>query len=510
MTLALLQLKNINKKFGSNIALNGVHFSLEEGEIHSLLGENGAGKTTLMNILYGLYRPDSGEILLNGKRIHPKSPKDAINSKIGMIHQHFQIVPVFTVAENVVLGVQREGVGNALKRIMLDRLEAQKDVENLSGRFGLKVDPKALAQDLSVGAQQRVEILKALYRDAKILILDEPTAVLTPQEVEDLFDILEELKEDKRSIVFISHKLDEVMKISDRVTVLRGGQVIGTMKPQDTDRRKLARMMVGRETAQKITKKEVPRGDVVLEVADMKVLDKIGVPVVGGISLQVRSGEIFGIGGVDGNGQAEMAEALSGLRKIASGRMLIKGKEQTDWSVQKLIEHNGSHIPQDRRKMGLILGFSLLENLILETHGNLPYSKWGILKSRKIRDFALQAIRDFDIRAQGPNDSADSLSGGNQQKVVIARELSRKPDILIAVNPTRGLDIAAAQYVHSKLSEARERGSAVLLISTELDELLSLSDKVGIMFEGKLMGIVSPKTPRDEIGLMMMGEKRAA
>ncbi|MCS6907771.1 MAG: ABC transporter ATP-binding protein [Anaerolineales bacterium] len=499
----LLRLEKMRKTFPGVLANDDIDLSIEQGEIHALLGENGAGKTTLMNCVYGVYRPDRGRIFWKGKEVTIHQARDAIALGIGMVHQHFMLVPPLTVAENVILGLPSP------REPLLDIKAVEKEVEELSQRYGLAVNPSAQIWQLPVGVQQRVEILKALYRKAELLILDEPTAVLTPIEVDELFAVLKSLKEKGISVIFISHKLEEVMKICDRITVLRDGRKIATLKTTETTPRELAKMMVGREVFLKIDKPPLKPGEIVLKVEALSAKDNRGLPAVRNVSFEVRRYEILGIAGVDGNGQAELADVLSGMRRASSGRVEILGKDVTDCTPLEIINHGVAYIPPDRQHTGLILDFTVAENLVGKSFFKSPLSKWGILRRESIEEFAQQAIQEYGIRTPGAQVKAKLLSGGNQQKVVLARELSGNPDLIIASQPTRGLDVGATEYVRTKMVEARNRGAAILLISTELEEVLTLSDRIAVMYGGEIVGIV-PADQADihEIGEMMAGTKR--
>lgn len=489
----------IRKRFGATLAVDGADLELKPGEIHALLGENGAGKTTLMNILYGLYRPDSGSISIDGTPCVIRSPREAIALGIGMIHQHFTLVPVFTVTENLILGEHRRD------RWWLDRRNASDEIAALSRQHGLEVDPDVPVWQLSVGTQQRVEILKALRRGARTLILDEPTAVLTPQEVEELFTVLRGFRAEGRSVVFISHKLNEVMTISDRVTVLRLGRVVATVETSSTNPDDLTRLMVGRDVTGAVTVEATPPGGMVLAVEHLYVMGDRGQLTVKDVSLQVRAGEVLGIAGVDGNGQRELSEALTGLRRVQSGRVMLRDTEVTNWTAGDLAGHGVAHIPQDRQGMGLVLGFTVEENLVLGVEQLKRYRRHGLLDTNSIRAEARRLIEQYDIRAEDSRTPASALSGGNQQKLVLARELSEEPALLVAFNPTRGVDVNATDEIHRRLLERRATGAALLLISTELDEILRVSDRIAVMYDGRVMGIVPAGTPRNVIGGMMAG-----
>ena len=498
----LLELKGITKRFPGVIANDHVDFELVKGEVHALLGENGAGKSTLMNILYGLYHPDEGEVRLDGKHVRIESPRAAIDLGIGMVHQHFMLIPVMTVAENIVLGVEPHSGP------FLDIDGAEKRVRDLSERFGLAVRPEARIESISVGMQQRVEILKALYRGAEILILDEPTAVLTPQEAEELFEIIRSLQAEGKSIVFITHKLGEVLAIADRVTVLRRGKTIETVPREDATEAGLARLMVGREVLLRVDKTPAQPGDPLLTVEDLRVLDERHLEAVRGVSLEVRAGEIVGIAGVDGNGQTELVEAITGLRRPESGRIVAVGEEITNEGARDSLEAGVGHIPEDRQRRGLVLDFTLAENIALKDYCEEPDSKWGWLYPKRIVARAKRLLTEFDVRGGGPQTLASSLSGGNQQKVVVAREVSRDPRILVAAQPTRGLDVGAIEFVHRRLVAERDEGRAILLVSFELDEILSLSDRILVMYEGRVVGEYSPDVSEEELGIAMTGGRR--
>lgn len=496
----VLQAKGITKQFPGVLANDHVDFNLRKGEIHVLLGENGAGKTTLMNILYGLYHPDSGEILVNGQPVQINSPNDSIALGIGMVHQHFMLVPVFTVAENVMLGDE------TVKNGFLDRKTVASKVKTLSHHYSLDVDPDALVGQLPVGVQQRVEIVKTLYRDAQILILDEPTAVLTPQEADELFVIMRGLTERGVSIIFITHKLREVLAVADRITVMRAGRVIGTVTPQETNESKLASMMVGREVILKVDKSEARPQEVVLKVENLHVLDDRGLETVRGVSFEVRAGEVLGIAGVQGNGQTELAEALTGLRRVRSGHVMINGKQMADKPPRPLIESGLGHIPEDRQRHGLVLGETVADNLVLCTYYRPPFAKWIVLQQDAIDANARKRIQEFDVRTPSPYVLASKLSGGNQQKVIVARELSRDIKLLIASQPTRGLDVGSIEYIHKEIVLMRDRGIAVLLISAELDEIMALSDRIAVMYRGQIVAVLDAReATREQLGLLMAG-----
>ena len=498
----LLELKGITKRFPGVVANDDVDFDLRKGEVHALLGENGAGKSTLMNILYGLYHPDEGEIRLNGKPVRIHSPREAIDLGIGMVHQHFMLIPVMTVAENIVLASE------PTKGPLLDLEGAKERVREISKRFGLAVNPGARIESISVGQQQRVEILKALYRGAEILILDEPTAVLTPQEARELFEVIRSLKEQGKSIIFITHKLNEVLEIADRITVLRRGKTVETVPREGATEAGLARLMVGREVLLRVEKGPSDPGETVLAVEDLHVVDERGLEAVRGVSFEVRAGEIVGIAGVDGNGQSELIDALTGLRHAASGRIVVGGKEVTRASARDALDSGIGHIPEDRQLRGLVLDFTLAENVALHDYRKEPDSRWGWLYPRRMVERARACLRAFDIRGGGPETPASSLSGGNQQKLVVAREISREPRALVAAQPTRGVDVGAIEFIHRRLVEERDEGKAILLVSFELDEVVSLSDRILVMYEGQIVGEYSPDVTHEELGIAMTGGGR--
>jgi ABC-type uncharacterized transport system ATPase subunit len=498
----LLELKGITKRFPGVVANDGVDFDLRKGEVHALLGENGAGKSTLMNILYGLYHPDEGELRLNGKPLRIGSQREAIDAGIGMVHQHFMLIPVMTVAENIVLAAE------PTKGPFLDERAAEARVRDLSERFGLAVRPDAYIESISVGMQQRVEILKALYRGADILILDEPTGVLTPQEARELFDIVNSLKAEGKSIIFITHKLNEVLEIADRITVLRRGKTIETVPREGATEESLARLMVGRDVVLSVDKTPGEPAEVLLSVEDLQVDDERGLQAVNGVSFEVRAGEIVGIAGVDGNGQSELIDAIAGLRKAKNGRIVVVGEDLTRESPRTLLDAGLGHIPEDRQRRGLVLEFNLAENLALHDYREEPGSKWGYLFPKQLIARARKLLTEFDVRGGGPLTPASSLSGGNQQKVIIAREVSRDPRVLVAAQPTRGLDVGAIEFVHRRLVEERDEGRAILLVSFELDEILSLSDRILVLYEGEIVAEFTPDVTEEEIGFAMLGGKR--
>lgn len=503
-SIPLLEMQDITKRFPGVVANANVNFTMQKGEIHTLLGENGAGKSTLMKILYGLYQADSGIIKINGKEEEIRGPNDALKLGIGMVHQHFMLIPQFTVVENLILGSEPKRGG-----LFVDMNDAIKKVKQVSKEHGLAVDPTAKIMDVSVGMQQRVEILKALLRGAEILILDEPTAVLTPQEVVELFEIMRNLKAMGKSIVFISHKLKEVASISDQVTVIRRGQIIGSVATEDTNVNELARMMVGRDVELVIQKEEAKPGPEMFSIDSLKVRDERNLLVVSDVSLSVRSGEILGIAGVDGNGQNELAEAITGMRKADSGKIVLSGKEITNLSSRKVFESKVVHIPSDRHRHGLILDFTVAENMVLRTYYAPPFSSKTVLDWTKIKEESRKLIKEYDVRTPHEDTLASSLSGGNQQKVIIARELAQEPDFIVAAQPTRGLDVGAIEFVHRRLVEARDNGKAVLLFSLELDEILALSDRIAVMYEGEIVGVIDREEATEEmLGLMMAGVEK--
>jgi ABC-type uncharacterized transport system ATPase subunit len=499
----VLELRGITKQFPGVLANDHVDLDLRKGEVHALLGENGAGKTTLMNILYGLYSPDEGEILINGKAAHISSPHDAIARGIGMVHQHFMLIPVMTVTENIVLAAEPKVGG-----VFLDHAGARRRVLEISKRFNFAIDPEARIQDITVGQQQRVEILKALYRNADILILDEPTAVLTPQEALELFAILKGLVGEGMSIIFISHKLHEVLEIADRITVLRRGKKVDTIARSGATEPQLARMMVGREVLLRVDKKPATPGDTLLEVEGLRVVDDRGLESVRDVSFHVRAGEIVGIAGVDGNGQSELIDALVGLRRVASGRVVVGGRDLTTENANTHLEEGMGHIPEDRHRRGLVLEFSLAENLVLHDYDKPPFSRFGWLNPRRVVAFARRLLKEYDVRGGAPQTRAAALSGGNQQKVVVAREVTRNPRVLVAAQPTRGLDVGAIEFVHRRLVAERDEGRAILLVSLELDEILSLSDRILVIYEGHIVGEYTPDASEEELGIAMTGGGR--
>ena len=499
----VIQMKDIVKKFGDFTANDHINLTVHKGEVHAILGENGAGKSTMMNVLCGLYKPTSGQIFINEKEVHFNSPKDAIDIGIGMVHQHFMLIQPFTVTENIILGME------PTKGLSVDKATARKKVLELSERYGMKVDPDAKIEDISVGMQQRVEILKVLYRGAETLILDEPTASLTPQEIEGLMEIIENLTADGKSIILITHKLKEITASSDNCTIIRQGKYIRTVKVADVNENELAAMMVGRDVNFKVDKKDMEPGEVVLEIDDLHAKDYRGVEILKGFHLNVRRGEIVGLAGVDGNGQTELVEVLTGLRKAESGKVTVLGKDVFNKNPKETFASGISSIPADRQKHGLILEFSNEDNLILQHFEEEPFSNHGILNRKAIKKHAEELIEKFDVRPRGCAEApAGTLSGGNQQKVIIAREVTNDKELLIAVNPTRGLDVGAIEFVHKYLVEQRNKNRAVLLVSFELDEIMSLSDRIEVIFDGQITGSVPGKDADEkELGFMMAGGK---
>jgi general nucleoside transport system ATP-binding protein len=493
-----LELTGITKRFGSLVANDHIDLTVEPGEIRALLGENGAGKTTLMNVLIGLVQPDAGEIRVDGKLVVIHSPKDAIAARIGMVHQHFMLVPVFTVAENVTLGLEPTRAFG-----LLDRRRARSDVRKLSERYGLQVDPDAYVEDLPVGVQQRVEIIKTLMRDASVLILDEPTSVLTPGETDDLFRIMRELRAGGRSIVFISHKLREVQAIADTITIIRRGKVVGERPPTATDT-ELAALMVGRPVQLRVSKRPAQPGDVVLGVQHLTVAGEHGTPAVDDVSFQVRAGEILGVAGVQGNGQTELCEALLGLRP-ASGSVLLNGRDVSHATPRDRLRAGIGYIPEDRREDGLVGDFSVADNMILDVYDRRPFASGIALDLSAIRDNAVSRVAEFDVRTTSVDTPTQTLSGGNQQKVILAREIGRDIKVLLASQPTRGLDVGSIEFVHRRIVEQRDQGVAVLIVSSELDEIYALADRIAVMYEGKITGFRTPEVSVEELGLLMAG-----
>ena len=505
MSVPVIEMRNIVKCFGSFVANDGINLTVHKGEVHAILGENGAGKSTLMNQLYGLLEPTSGEILVRGKPIHMKGPRDAIDAGIGMVHQHFMLIQPFTVTENIVLGTEPR------KGVKLDMKTARQNVVEISERYGLAIDPDAKIEDISVGMQQRVEILKALYRGAEILILDEPTSSLTPQEIRELIQIMHNLTADGKSILLITHKLAEIKESADFCTIIRAGKYIDTVDVETVDENDLASMMVGRKVSFKVDKPEQKPGPVILEVKDLHGVDYRGVEILKGLNLQVHAGEIVGIAGIDGNGQTEMVEIITGLRKGTHGDVTINGTSVYNKPPRFGFEHGVSSIPADRQKHGLVLEFTVEDNLILQNYMEAPYAKHSVLQRKPIAEHAVKSVKEFDIRPDGSEKRpAGTLSGGNQQKVIIAREVQNDKDLLIAVNPTRGLDVGAIEYVHRYIVEQRNRGKAVLLVSFELDEIMNLSDIIDVIFDGQIVSsIPGAEATENELGLMMAGGKKS-
>jgi ABC-type uncharacterized transport system ATPase subunit len=499
----ILELRGITKAFPGVLANDHIDLALEEGTVLALLGENGAGKSTLMNILYGLYTPDEGEIYIRGERVDIGGPNDAIAKGVGMVHQHFMLVPVLTVTENVMLGVE------SLNGIFLDRASAARRVREISDNYGLDVDPSALVKTLPVGVQQRVEIIKLLYREADILILDEPTAVLTPQEVEELFKIIQFLLDQGKSLIFITHKLKEVMAIADQIAVLRNGRVVGTTTPAETDEKQLAAMMVGRDVLLEVKKGPSHPGEPVLVVEDLHVVDDRGNQTVDGVSFEVHAGEVLGIAGVQGNGQTELVQALTGLREPLAGQVSISGVNVTGASPREILQQGVAHVPEDRQKDGLVLSFPISDNMILNTYYQTPFAHNLSLQEDVILTEAEQRAREFDVRTPSILTPVANLSGGNQQKVIVAREFSRPIHLLIASQPTRGLDVGSIEYIHRRIIEKRDEGTAVLVVSSELDEVMGLADRIAVMFEGRIVDIVpAGQVTKEEVGLLMAGIKK--
>lgn len=496
----VIEMRDITKVFGGFVANDKINLHLRKGEIHALLGENGAGKSTLMNMLAGLLEPTSGEIAVNGQVVNLDSPSKAASLGIGMVHQHFMLVEAFTVAENIILGSE------LTKNGVLDIAGASKEIKALSERYGLAVDPSAKVADISVGAQQRVEILKTLYRGADILIFDEPTAVLTPSEIDELMAIMKNLVKEGKSIILITHKLDEIRAVSDRVTVIRRGKSIETVEIAGATNADLAEMMVGRSVSFKTEKQASKPKEVVLSIKDLVVNENRGVPAVKNLSLDVRAGEIVGIAGIDGNGQSELIQAITGLRKVESGSIELKGDSIVGLHPRQITELSVGHVPEDRHRDGLILEMMISENIALQTYYKEPHSKNGILNYSNITSYAKKLMEEFDVRAASELVPAAALSGGNQQKAIIAREIDRDPDLLIVSQPTRGLDVGAIEYIHKRLIEERDNSKAVLVVSFELDEILNVSDRIAVIHDGKIQGIVSPETTnKQELGVLMAG-----
>ena len=498
-----LELHGITKRFGALVANDHINLTVKPGEIHALLGENGAGKSTLMNVLYGLYRADEGEILLDGVAQHFTGPGDAMAAGIGMVHQHFMLIPVFTVAENVMLGHENTSFGGRL-----DLSAARAKVREISKRFGFDIDPDALVEDLPVGVQQRVEIIKSLSRDAKVLVFDEPTAVLTPQETDELMAIMRQLKEAGTSIVFITHKLREVREVADRITVIRLGKVVGEASPKSSNT-ELASLMVGRSVELTVKKQPAKPGKAALVVTDLRVIDPTGQVLVNGISFEVKAGEVLAIAGVQGNGQTELTEALLGLQPRVTGSIALDGRELTGKSIRSILDAGVGFVPEDRTEDGVVAEFTVAENLMLDRSDGAPFVRYGSLRLNDLADFAREKVAEFDIRTQSIETHAGRLSGGNQQKVVLARELSRDLRLFVAAQPTRGLDVGSIEFVHTRIIETRDSGIPVVVVSTELDEVTALADRIAVMYRGNIVGIVPGDTPRETLGLMMAGESLA-
>jgi ABC-type uncharacterized transport system ATPase subunit len=497
----VLELRNVTKRFPGVLANDQICLDLKQGEIHALLGENGAGKTTLMNILYGLYAPDEGDVIVRGKKVDIKDPGDAIDVGIGMVHQHFMLIPVFTVTENVMLGEESLKYGD-----FLDRETAAKRIQEISENYSLAVEPGVYVRDIPVGVQQRVEIIKLLYREADILILDEPTAVLTPQEADELFKIMRSLVDQGKSIIFITHKLREVLDVADRITVIRRGKVVGSTTPKEADKNKLAEMMVGRAVQLGVEKDSAKPGKVVLEADQLVVLNERNQIAVDSVSFQVHAGEIFGIAGVQGNGQTELVEAVTGLRGVHAGELSLLGRDISSASPRTITELGSAHVPEDRQRDGLVLAFPVADNLVLNTYYLEPFTQGVVLQNETIIENANSRIKEYDIRTPGPITSAGSLSGGNQQKVIVAREFSRAIKLLVASQPTRGLDVGSIEFIHKQIVKKRDEGTAVLLVSPELDEIMELSDRIAVMYRGEIIAIVPcEEATKEQIGLLMAG-----
>ncbi len=498
----IIQMKNITKRFGNNQVLTDVNFDLHKCEVHALLGENGAGKTTLMNILYGMFPPNEGEIIINGNKNKWMTPKKAIEAKIGMVHQHFMLIGPLTVTENIMLGEE------ITKGAFIDKTNARKKIVELSDKYGLKIEPDKKMDEITVGMQQRVEILKALYRGADILIFDEPTAVLTPQEIKEFIDIVKTLTELGKSIIIITHKLSEIKAMADTCTIIRRGKFIDKLNVDEIDENILAEKMVGRDVSFTVNKKEKQVGETLLKIQNLVVKDNRGLDIVKGLNLELKRGEILGIAGVDGNGQSQLIDAITGMRKIESGNVILNGKDITNKSPREIIDSGMNNIPEDRQKRGLILDYSIAYNLILENVSKEPFSKKRILQSENIKRNAEKLVKDFDIRPTDISIDAKNLSGGNQQKVIIAREIYNDPDVLIAAQPTRGLDVGAIEFIHKYLVEQRNNNKAVLLVSFELDEIMDLSDRIAVIYDGKIVGEKNAKdTDEFAIGRLMAGGK---
>ncbi len=498
----VLEAREITKRFPGVLANDRVNLQLHQGEILALLGENGAGKSTLMNVVYGLYHQDEGEVLINGEPVHLVSPRDAIARGVGMVHQHFQLVGPMTVTENIILGAEVM----APNGVLLDLDKARRRVAELSERHGLEVDPDAIIENLPVGVQQRVEILKALYRDAKILILDEPTAVLTPQEIEDFFRVMRDLVARGHSIIFITHKLKEVLAVAQRIVVMRGGRVVGSALPEESTQASLASMMVGREVILTVDKGPAHPSEVVLDVSDLQVQGERGIMAVNGVTFQVRKGEVVGVAGVQGNGQTELVEALTGLRKVDTGRVLLGAEDMSTASSRRFTEGGGAHIPENRHRFGMIETYPISENLVLNRYYQPPFARGLIRDYQAIEQNAENLVQVFDVRTPGVMTAASNLSGGNQQKMVVARELGHEIALLVAAQPTRGLDVGSIEFIHNRIIEQRDSGVAVLLVSAELDEIMALSDRILVMYKGEFIGeVAAAVATREQLGLLMAG-----
>lgn len=497
----IIEMKNITKEFPGIKALDNVSVEFRKNEVHALLGENGAGKSTLMSILFGLYQPDKGEIIVNGQKVNINNPNIANELGIGMVHQHFKLIDDFSVVENIILGQE------PTKGLVIDLEKAINKVKELSEQYHLNVDPYAKVSQISVGMQQRVEILKMLYRNSDILIFDEPTAVLTPQEIQELMKIMKRLVEEDKSIILISHKLKEIKMVADRCTILRRGKVVDTVNVQDTSQEEMASMMVGRNVDFVVSKEKIIAKDVVLKVENLKVENENKFLSVDGISFEVRQNEIYGLAGIDGNGQSELVFAITGLKKVKAGKIYLNNVDITNYSIKKRFDAGISHVPEDRHKYGLVLDYTLEENMVLHSYDKKDYQKNGVIIKKEITKLSDMLIEEFDIRtSQESKTIVRSMSGGNQQKIIIAREIHLSPDLLIVVQPTRGLDVGAIEYIHSRIIKERDQGKAVLLVSLELDEIRALSDRIGIIYQGKLMGeVLADETNENEIGLMMAG-----
>ncbi|MDR5588774.1 MULTISPECIES: ABC transporter ATP-binding protein [Clostridium] len=502
----VVEMLNIRKEFPGIVANDNITVRLKKGEIHALLGENGAGKSTLMSVLFGMYQPERGVIKVRGKEVKISNPNVANDLGIGMVHQHFKLVHNFTVTENIILGCEPK------KGLTVDVKSAAKKIKELSEKYSLNVDPYAKIEDITVGMQQRVEILKMLYRNAEVLILDEPTAVLTPQEIDELMKIMKNLIKEGKSIIIITHKLKEIKAVADNCTVIRRGKYIGTVNVKETSQSKMAEMMVGRPVSFKVEKEDKEPGDVILKVDNLSVMNNKKVLGLKNFSIEVKAGEILGVAGVEGNGQSELIEAITGMRHVQSGKIYFEGKDITDMSIRKRIDSGIAHIPEDRQKRGLVLDYTIEDNIVLEIYGREPFSKHGLLNREAIHNYAEKIIEEFDVRSgEGGASFARTMSGGNQQKAIIGREIELDPDLLIAVQPTRGLDVGSIEYIHKRLVEQRDEGKAVLLISLELSEVLNLSDRIAIINSGELIGTVNAsETNENEVGLMMAGIQRGS